>query len=215
MPRWILYVLLVLVAASLVPMGLVYRSSQAGKDGPRIQIVYDMDQQVKSKTQATNPFFPDGRAMRRHPEGTVARGMLEDGDAYYRGTTGVDTVFVDVMPVDVTPELMARGRERYAIHCAPCHGLAGDGDGLVHRRAQSLAEGTWTPPTDLASQTVVERPVGHLYNTIRNGIRSMPAYGPQIDVEDRWAIVAYVRAIQLSRNASVGDVPQDERAKLP
>lgn len=215
MPRWILYLLLVLVAASLIPVGLIYRSSQAGKGDPRIQIVYDMDQQVKSKTQAENPFFPDGRAMRPHPEGTVARGMLEDDDAYYRGTTGVDTVFVDAFPVEVTRELVMRGRERYRIHCAPCHGLAGDGDGLVHRKAQALAEGTWTPPTDLASATVVERPVGHLYNTIRNGIRNMPAYGPQIGPEDRWAIVAWVRALQLSRNATIDDVPEELRATLP
>lgn len=215
MPRPILYVLLFLVALSLIPVGLIYRSRQAGKDSPRIQVVYDMDQQAKSKTQSTNSFFADGRAMRHHPEGTVARGRLEDGDAYYRGTTGVDTVFVDVFPLDVTPELVQRGRERFVIHCAPCHGLAGDGDGLVHRRAMSLAEGTWTPPTDLASATVVARPVGHLYNTVKNGIRNMPAYGPQISVEDRWAVVAYVRALQLSRNATIDDVPAEERVKLP
>jgi len=214
MPRPILYVLLVVVALSLIPAGLLYKSRHAGKDAPRIQVVYDMDQQVKSRTQSTNPFFADGMAMRHHPAGTVARGRLEDGDAYYRGTTGVDTVFVEILPLDVTTVLVRRGRERYAIHCAPCHGLAGDGDGLVHRKAQALAEGTWTPPTDLASETVVGRPAGHLYNTIKNGIRNMPAYGPQIDVEDRWAIVAYVRALQLSRNATIDDVPAEARAAL-
>jgi mono/diheme cytochrome c family protein len=215
MPRWILYLLLVLVALSLIPMGLVYRSRQTAKDQPRIQIVYDMDQQAKFKNQARNPFFADDRAMRQHPEGTVARGQLEEDDAYYRGTAGSDTVFVEEFPVPVTREMVMRGRERFAIHCAPCHGLAGDGDGLVHRRAQALAEGTWTPPTDLASPTVVARPVGHLYDTVRNGIRNMPAYGPQIGVEDRWAIVAWVRALQLSRNATIEDVPEEVRATLP
>ena len=84
----------------------------------------------------------------------------------------------------------------------------------MHQRAAALAEGTWTPPTDLASQTVVDRPVGHIYNTITNGIRNMPAYGSQIPPEDRWAIVAYVRALQLSRNATIDDVPADVRATL-
>ena len=98
--------------------------------------------------------------------------------------------------------------------CATCHGISGNGNGLVHIRAASLGEGTWTPPTDLTSQTVVDRPVGYIYNSIKNGIRNMPAYGPQIDIEDRWAIVAYVRALQLSRNATVEDLPDAERAAL-
>ena len=215
MPRPILYLLLALGALSLIPVGLIYKARHAGKSQPRIQVVYDMDQQAKSKSQSVNDFFADGRAMRLHPTGTVARGRLEEDDAYFRGATDVDTVYVTEYPVEVTAELVMRGRERFAIHCAPCHGTAGDGNGLVHQRAQALAEGTWTPPTDLASSTVVERPVGHLYNTIKNGIRSMPAYGPQTTVEDRWAMVAWVRALQLSRNATIDDVPADVRGTLP
>ena len=84
----------------------------------------------------------------------------------------------------------------------------------MHLRAAKLAEGTWTPPTDLTGETVVGRPVGHIYNTIKNGIRNMPAYGPQVTPEDRWAITAYVRALQLSRNASIEDVPAEARAAL-
>ena len=214
MPRWILYLLLVVGALTLIPMGLIFRSTQSRKEQPRVQIVYDMDQQAYYKTQSTNPFFADDRSMRPHPEGTVARGDLQADDAYYRGTAGADTVFVEEFPVEVTRELVLRGRERYAIHCAPCHGPSGNGDGLVHRRAQDLAEGTWTPPTDLASATVVARPIGHIYDTITNGIRNMPAYGPQIDPADRWAIAAWVRALQLSRNATIEDVPADVRATL-
>jgi len=214
MPRPILYVLLVLVAASLVPIGLVYKARNSLKTQPRIQVVYDMDDQYKSKTQTESAFFADGMAMRQHPEGTVAQGRLEADDAFYRGQVEGDTLFVEQFPVEVSREMMYRGRERFKIHCAPCHGISGDGNGPVHVRAAGLGEGTWTPPTDLRSQTVADRSVGHLYNSIKNGIRNMPAYGPQITPEDRWAIVAYVRALQLSRNANLEDVPAEIRSTL-
>ncbi len=213
MPRIIFYILLVVVALTLIPMGLMYRSMQSGKNRPRIQVVYDMDDQAHYKTQTENPFFADGQSMRHHPDGTVARGMLQADDAMYRGFEG-DTVYVETFPVAVTSALVDRGQDRYNIFCASCHGLSGNGQGLVHQRAAALAEGTWTPPTDLTSQAVVERPVGHIYNTITNGIRNMQPYGPQIPPEDRWAIVAYVRALQLSRNATIDDVPADVRATL-
>jgi len=214
MPRPILYILLVLVAASLIPIGLIYKARHERKSKPRIQVVYDMDDQFSYKPQTVNGFFADGQAMRKHPEGSVARGHLQADDPYYRGTVPGDTLYVAEFPVQLTRQYLDRGQERFNIYCAPCHGVAGDGDGLVNRRAAALAEGTWTPPTDLTSQTVIERPVGHLYNTITNGIRNMPAYGPQIPVDDRWAIVAYVRALQLSRNASIDDVPADVRTTL-
>jgi len=213
MPRPIYYVLLVLVALSLVPLGLVYKARHSRKTHPRIQVVYDMDNQVKFKTQTMNPFFADGMAMRKQPEGTVARGQLAADDAFHRGRVAGDTLFVESFPVELTRETMYRGRERFNIYCAPCHGASGNGNGLVHTRAAALVEGTWTSPTDLRSQTVIERPVGYIYNTIRNGIRTMPAYGAQIPTSDRWAIVAYVRALQLSRNASIED-PAADRAAL-
>jgi mono/diheme cytochrome c family protein len=214
MPRGILYILLVLVALSLIPVGVIYKERHGGKNRPRIQVVHDMDQQSYYKNQTENPYFADGRASRLHPQGTVARGSLDGSEAYRFGTAGADTVFVDEFPVEVTREMVMLGRERYAIHCAPCHGLSGDGNGPVHLRAQALAEGTWTPPTDLGSATVVERSAGHLYNTIRLGIRNMPAYGPQTTPEERWALVAWVRALQLTRNATIDDVPADVRATL-
>ena len=216
MPRPIFYILLVVVALSLIPMGLIYKSMHSRKATPRIQVVYDMDQQYKAKNQTTNEFFADGVSMRRPPAGTVARGLLYADDAFGKGfkLAGGDTVFVDEFPLPVTGEMMQRGRERFDIFCATCHGLSGNGNGLVHVRAASLGEGTWTPPTDLTGATVIERPAGHIYNTIANGIRNMPAYGSQIDPEDRWAIVAYVRALQLSRNATIDDVPATERAVL-
>lgn len=214
MPRPILYVLLALVALSLIPMGLIYRSNHQAKNRPRIQVVYDMDQQSYYKAQTENPFFGDGVTMRKPPAGTVARGMLAADDGFDRGRVANDTLFVKDLPVKVDQRLLARGRERFNIYCAPCHGQSGNGNGIVNARAQALAEGTWTPPTDLTGQTVVERPAGHIFNTITNGIRTMPSYGAQIRTEDRWAVVAYVRALQLSRNATGADVPADLRASL-
>ena len=216
MPRPVFYILLVLVALSLIPIGLIYKSSHSRKGTPRIQVVYDMDQQYKAKSQTTSGFFEDGVTMRQPPAGVVARGQLNADDAFTLGfrKSGDDTVFVEDFPVPVTMEMVTRGRERFDIFCATCHGLSGNGIGPVHTRAASLGEGTWTPPTDLTSETVVERPVGHIYNTIAKGIRNMPAYGPQIDPEDRWAITAYVRALQLSRNATIDDVKAADRAAL-
>lgn len=213
MPRWIIYVLLVLVAVTLIPIGLIYRSLHQGEKQPRIQVVYDMDQQSYYKAQTENPFFADGMSMRKPPQGTVARGLLNEDDAWFRGIAR-DTIFVQEIPAQVTTSMLERGRERFDIYCAPCHGRSGNGNGMVHARAQALAEGTWTPPTDLTSQTVVERPAGHIYNTIANGIRTMPSYGAQLSPADRWAVTAYVRALQLSRNATPADLPADVRAAL-
>jgi mono/diheme cytochrome c family protein len=215
MPRPIIYFLLFLVALSLIPMGMVYKSRSAGqRTTPRIQVVYDMDQQFSFKAQQENPFFADGMAMRGQIEGTVARGMLRENPVLFTGTTDGDTMWVEAIPLTVTRELMDRGQDRFDVFCAPCHGLSGNGNGPVNIRATELAEGTWTPPTDVATQTVIDQPVGHIYNTIKNGIRNMPAYGPQISPEDRWAIVAYVRAIQASRGADIGDLPADARKQL-
>jgi mono/diheme cytochrome c family protein len=128
------------------------------------------------------------------------------------GKIGED--WVAAVPIEVDREVLQRGRERYDIYCSPCHGLVGSGDGMVAKRADELQEGTWTPPTSFHSELLRGRPDGHLFNTISNGIRNMPAYGSQISVEDRWAIVAYVRALQRSQNATVEDVPPEIRAQL-
>lgn len=215
MPRPILYVLLVLVALSLIPIGMVYKArSTRGRATTRIQVVYDMDDQVSHKTQTRNSFFADGMAMRQPVAGTVARGQAWTDDPLYKGMVEGDTLFVTEFPVEVTSALVDRGQERFNIYCLPCHGASGNGNGLVNARATFLAEGTWTPPTDLTSQQVIDRPVGHIYNTIARGIRNMPSYGSQIPVEDRWAITAFVRALQLTRNANIEDLPAEARTGL-
>ncbi len=214
MPRLVIYIALILAALTLVPLSCVLKAQQdPAKRQPRIQIIPDMDAQPKFKPQAENAFFPDGRAMRLPVEGTVARGQLDADSRRFRGLES-DSTHTTVFPLPVTADLLARGHERYQIFCAPCHGLGGAGNGTVHIRAEALQQGTWTPPTDLATQAVVERPVGHLFGTISAGIRNMPAYGDQIPVDDRWAIVAYVRALQRARNATLADVPEDVRRNL-
>jgi len=211
-PRWLTYGLVLLAALSLVPFALIARSRASTSARPRVQLIRDMAKQPKVKTQAANPLFADGRAMRPPVPGTVAHREFEESVSY--GTGRDAGSWVTVFPVPVTDRLMKRGQERYDIFCAPCHGLAGYGDGPVAKRADALQEGTWTPPASYHTDLVRGRPDGHLFNTIANGIRNMPAYGSQIPVADRWAIVLYVRALQRSQDASVADVPPELRRQL-
>jgi len=205
-PRWLKLAAVALVLLSLVPLALIVRARHATSTKPRIHVVPDMDNQPRFKTQMTNPLFVDGRADRPPVEGTVARGALVDR-VVATGRDGED--WVEAIPVEVTTSLVQRGRDRFNIYCAPCHGLAGQGDGPVAKRADQLQEGTWTPPSSFHTDLVRGRPSGHLFNTITNGIRNMPPYGPQIPVMDRWAIVSYVRALQLSQNARLDEVPPE------
>jgi mono/diheme cytochrome c family protein len=212
MPRRVLAVLWVLAVAALLPFACIYKARHALSPVPRIHLVQGMDNQPRYKSQQANPLFADGRQARQPVAGTVARGRLEEDDALSRGLK--DGKWVETFPVPVTEKLLQRGSERFQIYCAPCHGLAGYGDGIVAVRADRLQEGTWVPPLSMHAPSVLARPVGHLFNTVTNGIRTMPSYGSQIPVSDRWAIVAYVRALQLSRHAPVTVLNAEERAKL-
>lgn len=116
--------------------------------------------------------------------------------------------------LEINTALMERGQQRFNIYCAVCHGVAGDGNGLVSLRAFDLQQPTWVQPTNLHDENVIKQPVGRVYNTITNGIRKMPGYAAQITPEDRWAIVLYLKALQKSRNASIQDVPQIEADAL-
>jgi mono/diheme cytochrome c family protein len=186
--------------------------------------------QPKFKPQTTSRLFTDGRAMRPPVAGTVARGELQADPRIYQGIEpdGVtarkpqpgekpevaEPNWTTQVPVPVNLPLMERGRQQFNIFCATCHGRAGDGDGLVSQRAVRLQQGTWVPPTSLYSEPVRQQPVGKLFHTITHGIRKMPAYGQQITVRDRWAIVLYVRALQRSQRGSLDDVPAEEQPKL-
>ncbi len=224
LPKWISPVLVTLAIVALIPPLWIARARVVQSDKPRWHTFIDMDYQPKAKPQTVSTLFADGRADRLPVAGTVARGQLRDDERLYRGidpdaeppqpepgaAAGEPAVaWVQDFPLPVTAEMMKRGRQRYNVYCAPCHGLAGEGDGLVARRAAELQQGTWVPPTSLHSEAVRPQPVGQLFNTISNGVRKMPAYGSQISVPDRWAIVLYVRALQRTQNAKPADVPPE------
>jgi mono/diheme cytochrome c family protein len=157
--------------------------------------------------------------MRLDPQGTVAVGELREDDHFYQGKIG--GAFATTFPEQVAlkPETMARGQERYGIYCSPCHGQTGEGDGMIAKRAMSLqvdqnVPGSWVAPKDLTTEDLRFTPVGALFDSITNGKNNMPAYGPQITTEDRWAIVMYMRALQRARLAKFDDVPPSLRQGL-
>jgi mono/diheme cytochrome c family protein len=214
MPKALVYALIVVTCAAVVPVALAVKARHSKSDKPRIHIIQDMDSQPKYKAQRENPIFADGRADREALPGTVAVGHLNEDDHFYRGRAGGGWARTFPAQVELTEETMARGKQRFGIYCTPCHGQAGLGDGMVHKRAEALAQGSWIQPTNMTQEYVRNQPVGELFNTITSGIRNMPAYGPQIPAEDRWAIIMYVRALQKSQAGSINDVPESERSTL-
>jgi len=174
---------------------------------------YDMQDQPRYEVYEKSDFFSDGRASRDLPEGTIARGFLREDKAFYtgkkEGVTNVQaqtttdasgntvvTTFsdaVDEFPIPVTEELINRGQERYNIYCSVCHGPTGNGDGMIVRRG-------YTKPPTYHDDRLRNAPVGHFYDVITNGWGRMNGYAAQIPVADRWAIVAYIRALQIKQN---------------
>jgi len=165
----------------------------------------DMHDQPKYKGQRGSEFFADGRSERPLVPGTVARGHLDDDEQLYTGK--LDGQPVTTFPAPVTRAILERGRERYGIYCTPCHDRVGDGNGMIVERG-------YRRPPSLHIDRLREAPVGHFFDVITSGFGAMPDYAAQIPVEDRWAIVAYIRALQLSQHATLGDAPPDEQAKL-
>ncbi len=170
-------------------------------DKPPIHLNPNMDTQDKYKPQTQSEFFADQSAMRMPVEGTVAIGQLREDGSYYFGKNS-DGSFVQTNPVTLTRELMLRGQERFNIYCSPCHGRAGDGKGIITKYNYPI------PPTSFHQDRIRSMPDGQLFDIITNGIRSMPSYRHQIPVDDRWAIIGYVRALQRSQNAKLSDVPE-------
>jgi hypothetical protein len=162
----------------------------------------DMHVQPRVNPLARSDFFPDQRSARPPVEGTVARGQLHEDAYFYTGKIG--NTPGDYMPFPVTKEVLERGRERYNIFCAPCHSRVGDGNGFVPLR------GFARKPPSYHIPRLQKAPVGYFYNVITEGFGIMPDYSSQIPPRDRWNIVAYVRALQLSQNATLADVPAGE-----
>ena len=172
-------------------------------DKPPIHINPNMDQTERFNPQSENDFFANRSSMRMPVEGTVARGELREDTAFYFGVDASGDTLTTI-PITVNMDVVKRGQERYNIYCTPCHGSVGDGKGIV------VSKG-YIPPTDFHTDLVRGYKDGHIYSVISNGIRNMPAYAHQISPKDRWAIVAYVRALQRSQNAALDDVPEDRR----
>jgi Cytochrome C oxidase, cbb3-type, subunit III len=159
----------------------------------------DMHVQPRYNPLARSDFFPDHRSARPLIEGTVARGQLHQDTYFHTGKIGPNPG--DFMPFSVTMQVLERGRERFNIFCAPCHSRLGDGNGFVPSRGFSRK------PPSFHIARLEKAPLGYFFDVITNGFGIMPDYGSQIPPEDRWDIVAYVRALQLSQNATLADVP--------
>ena len=166
----------------------------------------DMQDQPKYPPLRPSDFFGDARSERQLIDGTVPRGHLNDDVAFYTGK-GPDGKFVNEFPFPVTKEVILRGQDRFNIYCAPCHSRLGDGNGKIPQRG-------YKHPPSFHIDRLREAENGYLFDVITNGFGAMPDYAAQVPTRDRWAIVAYERALQLSHNATINDVPQQDRSKL-
>lgn len=213
--RYLLFLLLLTVAVVSI---LGFRGCKSEK--PPLEIFPDMDRQPRYKPQAENEFFPDGRNDRPVVPGTVP--FLTDNQQRYPFTAPKDIFTEDEylstgkledgsfgrgIPIPVTYQLMQRGQERYNIYCTSCHGMTGDSNGITKKYGMV---GVPSYHQDLYR----EMPEGQIYHTIRYGKNTMGAYGSKLSIEDRWAVVAYVRALQRAAYATLEDVPREERDAL-
>jgi mono/diheme cytochrome c family protein len=230
MPKWITAMIVASTAFALIPFAIAAKARNSHSAEPHIHIFPDMDFQPKYKSDTVMDVFLDGRANRGEIPGTVARDQLIEDEAYHHGlergddkdkwVAGFPVVYPGGKKFVVDDQLMQRGRGRYEIYCTPCHGYDGRGAGMVPERVKQSG-GLWVarnlvePPTpDGKGGVAVLMPNGQLFNTISNGYGTMMGYAAQITPADRWAIVAYVRALQRAQNASGSDVPADQQGKL-
>jgi hypothetical protein len=165
----------------------------------------DMHDQPRYEPLEASTFFADGRASRPLVPGTVARGALQNDEHFYTGKSG-GTVAA-TFPFAVTQEILARGQERYDIFCSPCHDRVGNGQGVIVQRG-------FRQPSSFHIDRLREAPVGYFFDVITNGFGTMYDYADRIPPQDRWAIVAYLRALQLSQHATLAEVPAEERQQL-
>jgi mono/diheme cytochrome c family protein len=166
----------------------------------------DMYDQPKYTANQPSEFFADGRAMRPPPANTVAMDSFDPESAMFTGRLNGE--LATELPMELTAELLERGRTRFNAYCAPCHGLAGDGNGVIAYRGPIVVP-------SLHNDRLRTVAIGYYFDVITNGINRMYSYAARIPPEDRWAVAAYVRALQISQNASAADLTAEERAQLP
>jgi len=165
----------------------------------------DMHDQAKYQAFERNAFFDDQRASRALIEGTVARGQGEQDDAFYRGV--VNGAVVETIPLAIDRALVERGQERFNIYCSPCHDRVGTGNGMIVQRG-------YKKPVSFHEPRLRGIPDGYFFQAITNGFGVMPSYAAQVPAHDRWAIVAYIRALQLSQSAEAKVLTDDDRSRL-
>jgi len=213
--RYALYPILILVVCVAAGVGIAGFQGRMSRKPP-IEVFPDMDRQLKLRPAQPNDFFPNGLSSQLPPAGTVAQGApmqtvsgevypFENAPANTGRVTGT-TNFVETNPLPMTGALLQRGRQRFDIYCSPCHGALGDGNGITKKL------GVMPTVANLHDKRIVEMADGEIFNTIAHGKSTMGAYGPILPVADRWAIIAYLRALQLSQLGSVDDLPPDQRA---
>lgn len=180
-----------------------FRGSPSRK--PPIEVIPDMDRQPKIRPQTPSDFFADGRASRLPVQGTVARGSHFLDIPMNTGMETGTTNYVATSPLPINAQVMARGQQRYLINCQPCHGPVGDGNGITRTFGMAVV-------ANLHDPRIVQMTDGELFYVITHGRNLMGPYASQIEPEDRWAIVAYVRALQLAQLGIAADLPQDQQA---
>ncbi len=202
------YCLAPLVLIVIAMIGLTGCSSMPKTRSPQFEVWDDMRRQEKFTPQQENDMFSDKRASRRPPEGTLARGYLHADDALH---TGLDSpaMYTGKNPLTIDAKTLALGQARFNVYCTPCHDRAGTGKGSVALKAPTFL------PGNLHEERIKKLADGELFNVITNGKRAMPAYKYQVaSVEDRWAIVAYVRVLQRMSSGTIEDVPESMRSTL-
>ena len=238
LPKWLSLVGILLAIVLLLPPIMIFRAKGMVNRQPRLHFNPDMDYQDKFKSQTIGPIsddesnphlFADMRAMRQPVVGSIPYGHLETDSHFFQGlkagvkpTPGQENIadYATEFPaeIEVNAKLLARGKQRFEIYCSACHGYAGQGDGLVNQRAMGLAAGgkaTWTTAKSLHDPVVKQNPLGRLFNTISYGRGTMGPYKDQITPADRWAIVAYIKALQETGLPvdPVTDEPEDAAAE--
>ena len=215
--RYFLYFVLIILVGAAAGVGIAGFQGRLSRKPP-IEVFPDMDRQLKLRPAQPNKFFPNGVSSQLPPPGTIARGEplqtvngpvypFEDAPVNTGCITGT-TNFIETNPLPVTGKLLASGRERFDIYCAPCHGALGDGNGITKKL------GVMPTVANLQDKRIVEMADGEIFNTITHGKSTMGAYGPIMPVADRWAVIAYLRALQLSELGSVADLPPAQQAEF-
>jgi len=215
--RQLLYITLILLTATAVGVSVAGFRGRLSRRPP-IEVFPDMDRQLRLRPARPDNFFPNGVSSQMPPPGTIARSeplltvngpvySFEDKPVNTGRITGT-TNFVETNPLPITGQLLRRGRERFDIYCAPCHGALGDGNGITKKL------GVMPAVANLHEKRFVEMADGEIFNTITHGKNTMASYGPIMPVADRWAVIAYLRALQLSQLGSTNDLPPDQQALL-